>query len=515
MTTRRGHDSELPAERGGEAEGIATGTLGLIGLFVIAAQLLPLASPHYGWFIDEFYYYACTDRLDWGYVDHPPLSIFVLWFVRSVFGDSMLAARFVSASCGAATVWIGGVMAQRLGAGRSGQALAAVAIACTPLLVAIFGFYSMNAIEVVIWSACSLLLIEILQSGDEKRWWLVGLLIGLGLLNKHTMLGFACALAIGVMLTPRRRSVAERGLWVGVGVAFSIALPNLLWQLEHDWVSLEFYRNAGSKNVAISPLAALGNQVLALNPGALPIWVAGAGAMLFDRRLRPLGILFGVIFLALVFFGQSRQDRIAGVAPLAMAAGAAFWERRASRTVRVLLFAAPALVAALLAPIFLPILPPAQLARYSAALGVVPELEAHRKALALPQWFADRVGWDGYVDAIEDVYRGLSASEKDGAIIVTKNYGGAGSLEKLGSELPPVYSLHNSYYSWGPPGSLEVAIVVQFGERELGEYFETVEKVGEFQCEYCRQWRDPTPIFLVRGPKRPIADLWSELKSYL
>ncbi len=222
-----------------------------------------------------------------------------------------------------------------------------------------------------------------------------------------------------------------------------------------------------------------------------------------------------MVFLGLTFFGQSRQDRIAGVVPLVMAAGAAFWERRATRPVRVLLFAAPMLVAAFLAPVFLPILPPAQLARYSATLGVIPELEAHKKALALPQWFADRVAWEGYVDAVEEVYSGLSPDERSGAIILTRSYGAAGSLERLGHGLPPVYAIHNSYHEWGPPEPFEVAIVVQFSERELAEYFESVERVREFQCEYCRQWRDPTPIYVVRAPKRPIADVWDELKQYL
>lgn len=497
------------------SEVIATGPLCLVGACLIAAQLLPLANGHYGWFIDEFYCFACADRLDWGYVDHPPLSIALLAIVRAVFGDSLLAARAMAAICGAATVWIGGAMAQRLGAGRRGQLLAGTVIACTPLLIVISSFYSMNAIEVVLLSACCLLLLDVLQRGESGRWKWVGLVIGIALLNKHTAILFAVGLAAGVLMTPHRRALRERALWIGVGLAVLVVLPNLVWQAQHGWVSLDFYRNAGAKNIATSPLQALLTQVLSLNPGSLPIWGAGVWLLLRDARVRPLGVLFTLVFLGLVLLGQSRQDRIAGLVPLVMAAGAAYWDARASRAVGRVLFAAPLAISLVLAPVFIPVLPPTALARYAARLGVVPELEVHSRALALPQWLADRVGWEGYVHAIEDAYAGLPEAERNASVIITRSYGSAGSLELLGRGLPPVYAVHNSYHSWGPPKPFEVAIVVQFSERELLQYFESVVRVGEYQCEYCRQWSDPTPIYVVRGPKRPIAEVWKDLARYI
>ena len=46
-----------------------------LGLFlVLVASAL---GDHY--FRDEFYYLACSHRLAWGYVDHPPLSVAILW----------------------------------------------------------------------------------------------------------------------------------------------------------------------------------------------------------------------------------------------------------------------------------------------------------------------------------------------------------------------------------------------------------------------------------------------------
>ena len=58
----------------------------------------------YGYFRDEFYYIACSDNLAWGYVDHPPWSIAILWISRFLFGDSLFAIRLLPAIAGAAVL---------------------------------------------------------------------------------------------------------------------------------------------------------------------------------------------------------------------------------------------------------------------------------------------------------------------------------------------------------------------------------------------------------------------------
>lgn len=328
------------------------------------------------------------------------------------------------------------------------------------------------------------------------------------------MVLFIAGLSIGLLPSRKRYMLHERSLWVGVGLAVAIVLPNLAWQMQHDWVSLEFYRNAGSKNAPTPPVRALVNQILSFNPGSLPIWGAGVWMLLRSSRLRPLGIMFTVLFLAIVLSGQSRQDRIAGLIPLGMAARSVYWDRFECRPLQVLLFAMPLAIAAALSPIFLPILPPPQLANYAATLGIVPEIEAHETPLAVPQWFADRIDWEQYAGAVEAAYASLPEKEKANAIILTRNYSGASPLELLGRSLPPVHALQNSYHTWGPPEPFDVAIAVQFSEQDLSEHFESVIQVGEFQCTYCRQWRSPTPVYVVGLPRRPIIEMWDEVGVY-
>ncbi len=509
--TQASHEARAVTGGATRPHPVALQPVAWIAAIFVVLQLAPLAGSSYGTFIDEFYYYACSDRLDWGYVDHPPLSIALLALTRALLGESLFAARLVAALCGVATLFAGATMAARMGADRFGQLLAAIAIGCTPVLIAIFGFYSMNAIEILLWSVTCLLLVEVLLGGDAGRWRWIGLVLGLAIMNKHTTLLFVAGLGLGVIATKARGVLRERQLWVGVAIAFLIISPNLAWQWQHDWVSLEFYRNAAAKNIPTSPLEALINHILSFNPGTLPVWGTGLWLLLREPRLRPLGLLAAMLLSWMIFSGLSRPDRVAGIAPLLMAAGGAYWAGALRPALRGALLAFPVAIAAVLSPVFFPILPPAMLARYAATLGVVPEIEAHDTPLALPQWFADRLEWPEYVQAVEAAFVGLTAPERSRAIILTRNYGAAGALERLGRGLPPVHALHNSYHAWGPPQPFEVAITVQLSEQELRRYFASVEQVGVHQCRFCRQFRHPVPIFVARGLRRPIEEVWSEL----
>jgi len=91
--------------------------IGVVCIVGIALVIHILAIPNYGYHGDELYYLAGTQHLDWGYVDHPPLSVWVLGAVRVVLGDSLWAVRAVPLLAGATTIWLAGTMARALGGG--------------------------------------------------------------------------------------------------------------------------------------------------------------------------------------------------------------------------------------------------------------------------------------------------------------------------------------------------------------------------------------------------------------
>src|SRR5215467_9998821 len=133
---------DLPAKRAARAAAI------LVGGIAAAKLLIHLyAGRHYGYFIDELYYLACSDHLDWGYVDQPPLVALIAKIVRSLFGDSLQSIRFLPALAGAAKVLLTGMIARELNGNRYAQILAALAVLVAPGFLAVDSLFSMNSFE--------------------------------------------------------------------------------------------------------------------------------------------------------------------------------------------------------------------------------------------------------------------------------------------------------------------------------------------------------------------------------
>src|SRR5499425_1175678 len=87
------------------------------------------AGRHYGYFVDELYYIACSRHLDWGYVDQPPLIALVTWLELRVGGTSLHALRFMLAIAGTALVVLAAFLAREMGARRFGIWFAPLATA--------------------------------------------------------------------------------------------------------------------------------------------------------------------------------------------------------------------------------------------------------------------------------------------------------------------------------------------------------------------------------------------------
>jgi 4-amino-4-deoxy-L-arabinose transferase-like glycosyltransferase len=519
----------------GAANGQANLALaGLAAVYFLLTWLPGVWIGESGYFIDELYYIACSKRLAFGYVDHPPLSILLLRLIQGIGGSSLAVLRLLPAAAGAATVLLTGVLARRLGASVVGQVIAALAVMVSVPYQVIFSFFSMNAIEILLWALCFYLLVEIERRHQPRLWLLVGVVFGVGLQNKHTVALLGGALAAAMLLTAARRHLMSRWLWAGVGVALLLALPNLAWQAANDWPSLEFYRNQDLlKNVATPPLEVLKLQVLAMNPGALPVWLAGLGFLLVSRPGAPyrhLAWTYLVLLALLVIGGKSRPDRIGAAYVMLFAAGGAWLGERISRHrwLQVPVLGTLICFGVALVPVGLPLLPAPLTAAYVQFLGIVPQIERGAgKRAVLPQWQADRYDWPLLVDDVERVYRSLPESERAGAVIFAASYGDAGAIELWGPArgLPPVYATHNNYFLWGPPPvSPEVVLVVSppvpgsdppAAPADLRDLFEEVVLGAQHRCNWCLAWRRGLAIWIARHPRIDLRLQWKGLKRFV
>ena len=477
---------------------------------------------HYGYFVDELYYLACSRHLDWGYVDQPPLIALITWIARSLFGDSLPAIRLLPAVAGAGEVVLAAVIAREFGGKQFAQGFAALATLAAPGILAGHNLLTMNAFEPLFWMGCAWLLIRIVKTGNQKLWIWFGIFAGFGLENKYSMLIFGAGIVVGLLLTPERRALRSPWLWIAGAIAFIIFLPNLLWNIQHHFPFLELQANIrrSGRDVALTPWAFFGQEILAMHPLTLPLWIAGL-YYFFSTSGKPFRVLgWAWVFTAGVIVTLSpRVYYLFPAFPILFAAGAVIWEARLQAQPLWLKLAWPALLVvtgAVLAPIAIPVLPPETYIRYTKALHLAqPAVETHLLG-PLPQIFADQFGWDEMAATVARVYDSLPPEVRPKTAIFGQNYGQAGAIDLFGPKygLPPAISGHQTYFLWGPRDYTGESVIVMDGrQQDLETRFTSVQKVASVYHPYSMPY-EHFDVFYCRGLKQPLKEIWPRVKNW-
>jgi hypothetical protein len=484
-----------------------------------------LTNGGYGYFRDELYYMACGEHLAWGYVDQPPFMPLVASLTRHSLGNSLFALRFFPAICGGLIVLLSGLMARELGGGRYAQALAAVAVMVAPVYLAIDNFFSMNCFDQVFWALTGYLVIRILKGGDPRLWLLFGVVAGLGLMNKYSMGFLGMGMVVGLLLTPARKQLLSKWLWLGGAIAFVIFLPHILWEIHYGFPSREFIHNATAlKNLPQTPIQFIAGSAQGIGFLSLPIWLAGLCFFFVAKAGKPFR-LFGWAFvsiLALFLLTRAKPYYLSPVYMFLLAGGAAaieaFVQKRNWNWLKPASFVLLLAGGAAAAPYVLPVLPPETFLRYENFMGLKAPAEEKGKQGKLPQQYADMFGWENMVATVAKVYNRLSPEDKHKCVIGASNYGEAGAIDFFGKKygLPHAISSHNSYWIWGPgekPG--EVLIVVGGDPKDYHNMYDDVQQAATVICEYARPFETNLPVYLCRRPKVTLQQVWPRIKHFI
>jgi hypothetical protein len=488
----------------------------------------------YGYFRDEMYYILCGRHLAWGYVDHGPIVALQARASELFFGRSLAGLRFLSALAGAARVFLTGILAWSLGGRRPAQALAMLGVLVVPQYIGIDSFLSMNSFESVFWMVCLLALIliersdsDIARTNSQRLWLLFGVSAGIGLLNKPSMAFFLIALLFALILTPQRRLLASRWAVAGTLLLIAIALPNLLWQVHNHWPTLEFLHNGqvGNKNIKLSPLDFILKQMVNMGPILTLIWGAGLVHTLRRKNYRWLGLTFIIFFLMMMVL-HAKDYYLSPIYPILFAAGGIAWETRFSHRRLVAAnraYAFPILETILIVgtifilPLALPLMPPAQWLAYTKAthLDRINGNSENSSSGPLPQFYADRFGWQEEVNEVSRIYHALSPEDQKKVAILCSNYGEASAINFLGHDLPQAISGHNNYFLWGPHGATgEVTIVINGATpEEMRESYNSVEIAGHMNAPYSMPFEHRN-IYLTRDRRKNLTDDWADFKHY-
>ena len=470
------------------------------------------ASGFYHYFRDELYFIACGRHLDWGFVDHPPLVAIYAW-IGDHLGGSLRGFRFLATLSGTLRIILTGVITARLGGNRVAQALACTAVLLAPIYLGIDSILSMNAVEHVIWLGCILIVIEIANGASEKWWLAFGALAGIGLQNKHSMAFLGFAIVVALLLTPMRRSLAKPWLWLGGAFAVLIFLPNVLWELRHDWATLELLRNVKEtgKNVVLAPVPFMIQQAMMLNPFAAPLWIAGLIWLFRSPRYRVLAWTYVIVLVTFIKL-EAKDYYVAPIYPMLFAAGAVWLSSRKALWIPQL---ALVVIGGLIAvPLALPILPPAKYLAYQRALGVKPQKTEVSHTSEMPQLFSDQFGWEEMVARVARYYHSLPPAEQAKTVIYTGDYGEAGAIDFYGPKygLPHAISGHQNYFLWGY-GNATGESVILVGDDPDPAMWQSLHEFDRTFHPYAMP-EENGPLYHGRGLKMPLAQVWPSVKHW-
>ncbi|MGB2679229.1 MAG: glycosyltransferase family 39 protein [Candidatus Acidiferrum sp.] len=492
---------------------------GMLVLLALAIILLhTLTNGQYGFHRDELLTLNNARHLEWGYVLYPPMTPFLARVELGLFGASLRGFRFFAAVSQGLVLLLTGLAARELGGKREAQLVAALAVGIAgPALVAGW-FLGYTTFDYLWWVVVAYFVIRLLKS-DDPRWWLaIGAAIGLGMMTKYAMAFLVLGVVGGVLLTPARRYLKSPWLWCGAGVALLIMLPNIVWQIHHHFVSLEWLKSVHARDIRWGWTDYfLPNQLWkCTNPVTLPLWCAGLWylfAVPQGKRYRMLGWMYVIPLLAL-FLARGRDYYLAPAYPMLLAAGAVWGEQwlsslstHSALIVRRVTWRTLAIAGLLGAAVTLPIAP-----LNSAWWRVADGMNGGN--------FNMQIGWPELVETVAKICDSLPAQERARLGILAGDEGETGAVNLYGPAygLPRAISGMNSNWLRGygdPPPQTVIAVGLSrdFVERN----FESYELAGRLTNRYgivnatIDGYAD---VFVCRNLRQPWPEFWEHFRYY-
>ena len=480
----------------------------------------------YDYFRDEFDYMACGDHLAWGYVDHPPLIPFLTHIFRAVLGDSLRSIRFLPALASSLLVVQAALIAREFGGKRFALLLTAVTVAIAPQYLSNGSLLGTNCLEPNLWMGCAYFAILAIKRNDPRYWLWFGVIAGLGLEEKYSIAVFGFAVAVGLVLTDERRVLRSQWIWLGALAAFLIFLPNLLWNVQRHWPFLELMHNirAEGRDVVVPAGQYFLQQTMLVHPLAAPIWITGLIALFLWPPLKPYRLLAWsyVISYAVFFALHGKIYYLSPIYPMLLASGAVVIEsalEAAGRTgLKAAIIAVLVVGGLYIAPVAVPILPPATFIAYTRYLPMkLPVMEHSHARAVLPQWYSDQFGWEEIVAETALAWNTLKPEERRDCGIFAQDYGQAGAIDFFGRRygLPRSLSGHQTWYLWGPGNYTGSCLIVLDDRREnLDRLWTEVTYVGT-SADNPYALEKNIDVFICRGKKfSSLAEIWPQVKRW-
>lgn len=492
--------------------------------FMFAAIAIQMMHTEYGYHRDELFYIAIGDQWSFSNLDMLPLSPLYLRFFTFLFGYSLKVIHLASSLGSACTLGIASLITKELGGKKYAVVLTGVFLLFIGYLAA-EKVFTYNILNDFIWVAALYTLVRALKNNNSVWAVLFGIITGIGMLNKVTVLFLPPAIVISLFFLPQRSWFRTKWLWISGCIILLFSIPFLWWQFRNGWYLLNYsIKYSNELSYKASFLSFLWNQIAPNNIISFPVWLTGLLLLLFSEKwktYRLLGLCYIILFLIFYFLHLPNyflQPFYSVLIPVGAISIERLFERleAGKRTVKIVRISVPVVYVLLSLPSLpyaIPILPVEQMAKYATNFGVDAGVRTtSAKQSVLPIYYADCFGWEEMVKEISTVYHFNSLTGNSGIGILTGNYGEASAVHfyKSKYDLPEAISLTGWYYYHSLKTHSFRSAYVSIGVREdvLREMFSRVEKKGLFSNLYCMPFENNLSVYLCTCPKCDLKQKW-------
>lgn len=481
-----------------------------------------LTNTNYELLRDEMLFFNMGEHLSAGYATVPPVTGLLAFLMNRIFGFSVFGIRFFPAIMGAASIIIIGKFVRELGGGLPALIIACISYLLAPGFLLTGTLFTPNSMEELIWLLIMLVTFRMVKNEKPELWIYIGILTGIGFLNKYSILFLVAAILLSFIATGKWRFLISRYLLAGIITGMVIISPNLVWQYNHGWPVIIHMNELKSSQLDLTGYAGYPQSLFAFSQGSVLIWLTGLGMLLLARKEKEyqyLGIMSAAVLLML-FLLKGKGYYALVVLPFLLAFGGYAIEKYLMNRMKLLTFlllSVSVIMSLLSLPSGLPVL---SFEKYSDYVGRTRSFVYHPLLVwdngtthDFSQAWADMTGWSELAGIVSEAYYSLSDEEKRNCTIFgERDYGYAGAVYFYGRNLnlPEAVTFHESYTLWAPDSIPEGPVIYIYHDaNDMNELFADVSEVGSVDNKYFRE--TGLKVFLCKSPVRDVGEIYKNL----
>jgi hypothetical protein len=470
-------------------------------LFIIAKLCLHFfTNTNYELHRDEMLYFNMADHLSLGYATVPPVTGFLAFIIKGIFGYSVFGIRLIPALLGAASLFIIAKTVRDLGGSILALIIASSAFLFSTGFLLFDTLFTPNVIEQFIWLLATYLLFRMVSENNPKLWIVIAILLGVAFLNKYSVLFYILGFFIAILFSSHRKFLNSRYLYISILIGIIIILPNLIWQYMHGWPVVYHMGELKRTQMVNLTYSDFFIDIFSLNLAASLIWIAGLVSLLIlkkEKEIRFIGVASLLIFL-LFLFSKGKGYYILGLIPFLFATGGYILEKYLKNRLNYINYVVIGITmffSLIALPFGIPLLSMDNLLKYK-------ENTAHWIIYPFYRWedgkihnisqiYADMNGWKELTGYVAKAYGQLSKEEqRKCTIYAERDYGNAAAINFYGKEynLPEAITFLESYVMWAPdtiPDGPFIYINSEIGD--IKKLFNNVREIGCINNAYSRE----------------------------